>query len=62
MAALESFLILLVVVGIIGGVVYLIARELPIPDPFKKFVLLGILLFCLIILLIRALPMLTTIR
>lgn len=58
MAALESFLILLIVVGIVGGLVYLIARELPLPDPFKRFVLLGILLLCLIILLVEALPLL----
>lgn len=62
MAGLEGFLIWLVIVAIIAGVVYMILRELPLPEPFKKFALLGVLLLFLILLLVHALPMLASIR
>lgn len=58
MEPLVSILIWLLVFGIIAGVIYWILTLIPLPEPFKKIVMVAFLLIVCLIALIKLLPML----
>lgn len=56
--ALVSLLILVVVVGIVAWIVLMLVDMLPIEPNFKQIARVLVLLICVLLILVRALPML----
>jgi hypothetical protein len=58
MEPLVSVLIWLLVFAVIAGIVYWIITLIPLPEPFKRIVMVVFLLIVCLIALLRLLPML----
>lgn len=53
-----EILVWVLIFAIIAGVVYYVLTLMPIPDPFKRIILIVFLLIILLIMLAKLLPML----